>query len=251
VRSFRFVDDNFTYNQARVSDICQGIIDRGMRIVWTCCSRADLAASFNPGVLRLMRRSGCRRICIGFESGSEEILESVGRGISLSDMELTLREIRRAGISIHADFIIGMPGETRASLSSTFDLVRRVGEGARATLSLARFRPYPGTVAADASGEGPFAAGREGMLLSDEEIDRWFERAGRYVENHNIRLLARDPTYVMGRLWESIRSPGEMAGLAAKVVRSYLGRGRLGGLTRQAGSCCREGRGDGAPHSVK
>jgi anaerobic magnesium-protoporphyrin IX monomethyl ester cyclase len=240
VRDFRFIDDNFTYHPRRVTRICEGILDRGLRISWSCCSRADLAMKFSPDLLRLMRRSGCRRICIGFESGSQQILDSVGRGVSLSDMAVTLGAMKRAGIGIHADFIIGMPGESSTSLAATFDLVRRVGEGAGATLSIARFRPYPGTpLSEDQASRDPgartvAAPGRD-QPVTDGEIDRWVEMARQYAEVHNVRVLARSPTFVLGRLRENLRSPRGMAGLVSRVVRSYLARSRP-----PAGPCCRQ-----------
>lgn len=228
-RAFRFIDDNFTFDPRRVAEICGLILDRGLRLSWTCCSRADLAAGFPADVLRLMRRSGCDHICIGFESGSQRILDSVGRGLSLEDMDRTLREMRRAGIGIHADFIIGMPGETAGSLAETLELMRQVARGARATLSIARFHPYPGTPLSGGAPSGtgePSRADTEEPLLPDEEIDRWFEEARRYAEDHNVRLLSRSPSYVWKRLCECIGSPREMAGLVSTVVRSHRGRSR-------------------------
>jgi len=141
LKEIMFEDDTFTLNRfhGRLERICQGILDRNIRISWACNARADLR---DLSILKLMKKSGCRMICVGFESGDENMLAGLRKGISLDTMRNFSRLCRRAGISVHGCFVIGGPGETRDSIKKT---VRFATDLPIDTVQFSGLCPYPGT----------------------------------------------------------------------------------------------------------
>ena len=72
-------DDTLTVNKARVRELCEELLARKTRIKWTCNSRCDV----DEETLRVMRKAGCRLVCVGVESGVQEILDNIEKGIRL------------------------------------------------------------------------------------------------------------------------------------------------------------------------
>jgi anaerobic magnesium-protoporphyrin IX monomethyl ester cyclase len=139
IHSVHMYADLFTLNRDHVMGICQGLLDRGLRIRWTCNSRVDFV---DPEMLDLMGRSGCWMISWGIESGDPDMLRSMHKGITLEGIERATRWAHDAGIRNWGYFIIGLPGETEASIRHTIDLAKTL------PLDLALFHiaaPHPGT----------------------------------------------------------------------------------------------------------
>ncbi|HEC34165.1 MAG TPA: radical SAM protein [Chloroflexi bacterium] len=139
VRSIHMYADLFTVSREQVVGLCQLILERGLRLRWTCNSRVDFV---DAEMLRLMGRAGCWMISWGIESGSEEVLRRARKGIVLDQVERALRWAREAGIRNWGYFIIGLPGETEGTIRETIRFAKRL------PLDLALFHiaaPYPGS----------------------------------------------------------------------------------------------------------
>ncbi|HOE10088.1 MAG TPA: radical SAM protein [bacterium] len=140
VREVFIEDDTFTANKERTWAICEELIRSGNRLPWTANSRTDVDLE----TLSLMKRAGCRLLCVGFESADNGVLKGMRKGQN-SDRGIRFREdARRAGIMIHGCFLLGGPGETRESLENTFQYAKRL------SCDTAQFFPimvYPGTAA--------------------------------------------------------------------------------------------------------
>ncbi len=134
-----FYDDTFTMARKRVADICQGIIDRGWKLHFTCSIRVD---TVDRDLLALMKRAGCFKVFFGVESGNQETIDRVcGKRISLDQVRDVARWCDELGIQKNPGYIIGFPGETEEQARET---VRFMGEiGGQASLSFLRI--YPGT----------------------------------------------------------------------------------------------------------
>lgn len=131
-------DDTFTIDKHRVQEFCNEIVKRKLRVKWSCNSRADL----DYETMRLMKKSGCRLVIVGYESGSNEILKNIKKGTS-TEKELQFTEkAKKAGLLIHADFIIGLPGETQQTALKTLDFINKVEPD---ILQVAIATPIPGT----------------------------------------------------------------------------------------------------------
>ena len=131
-------DDTLTADRERARAIAREIISRGLKIRWSANSRAD--ADYET--MRLMRRAGLRLLCVGFESGSQEILNRLGKNIRYEKYMKFRGDARRAGVLIHGCFMYGNEGETRETMEGTLELAKSLG------CDSAQFYPimvYPGT----------------------------------------------------------------------------------------------------------
>jgi len=187
IRNIHMYADLFTVNRAQVVELCQRIIDEGLKIRWTCNSRVDYV---DEEMLQLMGRAGCWMISWGIESGNEAILKRAAKGADPKKARQALTWARRAGIKNWGYFIIGLPGETTETIRQTIDFAKGL------PLELALFHiaaPYPGTpFFFDVINNGWFKPGTrweevdmdkgtvlEYENLSAEELMYWQKRAFR------------------------------------------------------------------------
>jgi radical SAM superfamily enzyme YgiQ (UPF0313 family) len=131
-------DDTLTINKERVMDLCREIKKRKLRIVWSANSRAQV----DYDTLREMKRSGCRLLCVGYESADQNVLDSIGKGLKVKEIYQFAKDSKRAGILIHGCFLVGNPGETKETLNTTLEMAKAINP------DTAQFYPvmaYPGT----------------------------------------------------------------------------------------------------------
>jgi radical SAM superfamily enzyme YgiQ (UPF0313 family) len=120
-------------------DLCERILNEGLKIRWTCNSRVDYV---DEEMLRQMSKAGCWMISWGIESGNEMILKRAAKGIDPNKARQALTWARQAGIKNWGYFIIGLPGETVETIQETIAFAKSL------PLELALFHiaaPYPGT----------------------------------------------------------------------------------------------------------
>ena len=131
--------DLFTVNRDQVMGMCDLIISEGLDVKWTCNSRVDYV---DEEMLQRMGQAGNWLISWGIESGNEEVLKKARKGYRMEQAHLALAWAKQAGIKNWGYFIIGLPGETEATIRQTIDLSKKL------PLDIALFHiaaPYPGT----------------------------------------------------------------------------------------------------------
>ena len=121
IKNIRFLDDTFTLNKKRLHAIVQGILDRNLNINWTCLTRLD---NLDRESLELMKRSGCKRIYLGIESGSQEILDYYKKHLTLNVIKEKVFLIKESGIEISAFFIVGAPSEDKKDVEKSIKLAK-------------------------------------------------------------------------------------------------------------------------------
>lgn len=139
INNIHMYADLFTVNRDQVVTLCKLIIEQGLKINWTCNSRVDFV---DQEMLGLMRKSGCWYISWGLESANEQILKHVHKGAYPDQARQALIWAHNAGINNWGYFIIGLPGETEASIRQTIEFAKKL------PLDIALFHiaaPYPGT----------------------------------------------------------------------------------------------------------
>jgi anaerobic magnesium-protoporphyrin IX monomethyl ester cyclase len=139
IHNIHMYADLFTVNRDQVVELCKLIIEENIGIKWTCNSRVDFV---DEEMLALMGKAGCRLISWGIESGNEQILKHARKGAYPDKAERALRWAKKAGIMNWGYFIIGLPGETEATIRETIDFAKKL------PLDIALFHvaaPYPGT----------------------------------------------------------------------------------------------------------
>lgn len=138
VRYVEFTDDSFTARHAYVREIAQRISEEKVRIKWSCGTRADL---ITEDIIRVMHENGCELIYIGVESGSERLLEVVGKKATVERIKKGIDHVDKAGLRRCLFFMMGFPDETIEDLEMTRDLMTELG----GQIVLSVFSPYPGT----------------------------------------------------------------------------------------------------------
>ena len=137
IHQFHFNDDFFTLNINRVKSFCNELLEKTMKISWSCQGRADHG---DYEMFKLMKDSGCREVTMGIETISEENMEYIEKKISRKSILTTVRTAQRAGLNVRGNFIIGFPDDTNSSIVENINFAK--------SLKLARtgfylLTPYP------------------------------------------------------------------------------------------------------------
>ncbi|MGP8201624.1 MAG: hopanoid biosynthesis associated radical SAM protein HpnJ [Limisphaerales bacterium] len=136
VREFFFDDDTFTANLPRAREIAKKLAPLGL--TWSCNSRANL----DYDTIKFFKESGLRLFLVGYESGNQEILNRIKKGIDLEEMRRFTTACNKAGVVIHGTFILGLPVETRETIEQT---IRFAMELDVFSIQVSLAAPYPGT----------------------------------------------------------------------------------------------------------
>lgn len=126
-------DDTFTARKERVLEICRLLKEKGLhkRLKWLCNARVNL----DYDTMKAMKEAGCRLIIPGIESGSQEILNNIKKGTTIAQIETYMKSAKKAGLLVHACYMVGNRGETKETMEQTFQLARRLGRRYRPVLS--------------------------------------------------------------------------------------------------------------------
>ncbi len=140
-RQINIADDLFTSNKNHCLKVCDEIIKRGLVIKWTSFARVD---TVSVKVLKRMREAGCHTVSFGVESGNREILKRIKKGITLEQVTDAVKMCNEAGVSPHASFILGLPGETPETLKETVDFGEKL-KNMGVSHGFHLLAPFPGT----------------------------------------------------------------------------------------------------------
>lgn len=167
VREISFVDDVFTINQRRTLTLCQGMIDRKLNLSWFCNARAD---QITPELAERMAAAGCHQVYLGFESGSQEILDRIQKGATVEDLERGAERLKEVGIARSIGFVLGLPGETDETVEASIVLAKRVRPE---RLQFTRFTPLVGSPLEHFRQPGLVGFHQRGK----DEVGDWIDRA--------------------------------------------------------------------------
>jgi hopanoid biosynthesis associated radical SAM protein HpnJ len=131
-----FDDDTFNYQKARTIALCEKLGSVG--ITWSCTSRVTT----DYDTLKAMKESGGRLMIVGYESGDQQILKNIKKGATLDMARRFTANAHKLGLTIHGDFIVGLPGESRESIRRTIDFAKSLD---CETIQVSIAHPYPGT----------------------------------------------------------------------------------------------------------
>lgn len=138
-----FSDDTFTLNRSRVLDLCQKavILRDEFSWAWSCTTRVDLV---DPALLTAMRDAGCYRVTYGVETGAQEVLDRVGKRITLDQVRRATGSALDQGMSVLCSFMFPHPWDTEETIREQAAFMRElVDMGAMVTMALTT--PFPGT----------------------------------------------------------------------------------------------------------
>lgn len=138
VKEIFIEDDAFTLNKNRIVKFCDELKRRKIDISWSCQSRAALDCD----TMTAMSNSGCRLLDVGYESGSNEILKNIQKGITTEQLREFTHNAKKARLKILADFVVGFQGETNSTIEQTLKFIKEISPN---ILQVAVATPMPGT----------------------------------------------------------------------------------------------------------
>ena len=124
VREIKFYDETFTLDRRRVLEICRLLRQSGLQVPWEIRTRPEL---LDLEMTRELAASGCYRVCVGVEAGSQERLDRMGRTTKMADIHDAFRWAHQSGLSTLAFFMIGYPGDTRRDYEDVLRLACQIG----------------------------------------------------------------------------------------------------------------------------
>lgn len=215
VKEIEILDDTFVLDSDRAGKICDLIIEEDLDITWSCSSRVD---TLDRSLAEKLKEAGCHTIYMGIESGAQEVLDILKKGITLEQAKKAVNYAKEADINVLGSFILGIPGETREQMEKTIDFAKELG------ITLAQFTvftPYPGTEAYENAKEN-------GLLLTEDWSE--YTTLNPVIEHgemdpdeiKNIMRQAYIKFYLRPSfLWNAIKT-GRLWSILKKGVKGFL-----------------------------
>jgi hopanoid biosynthesis associated radical SAM protein HpnJ len=156
-----FDDDTFTDDRVRAEEIARGLARLGL--TWSCNAKANVPRE----TLKVLKDNGLRLLLVGYESGNQQILINIKKGLRVDRARQFAADCRELGITVHGTFILGLPGETKETIQETIRFAREVNPH---SLQVSVAAPYPGTeLYRQAVEQGWLPADDEGAALVSED----------------------------------------------------------------------------------
>ncbi|MCP4639179.1 MAG: B12-binding domain-containing radical SAM protein [bacterium] len=209
IESVAFYDELMATDRERFAAICEGMIAHGLdRLKWECQVHPRMV---DTDLLPLMKRAGCVQVAVGFESGSQRILDVIDKNTLVEGNIEAARRVKEAGLRLRGCFIVGAPGETPDDIEKTETFIH---EACIDFASVHFLTPMPGTVLFDrfadrilASGIpwDRFTAGDPETFTCNEAMSRDDQR--RTFLRLSARLAFRNYTW-LEKVRRALRDPG-------------------------------------------
>jgi len=155
VKEFFFDDDTFNIQKARTIELCAKLKPLGL--TWSCTSR--VTTDFET--LKAMKEAGCRLLIVGYESGDPQILKNIKKGATVERARQFTKDCHKLGLVVHADFILGLPGETHDTINNTIAFAKELD---CETIQVSVAHAYPGTELYDHVVKNGFILGDNKMV---------------------------------------------------------------------------------------
>jgi hopanoid biosynthesis associated radical SAM protein HpnJ len=156
VKEWFFDDDTLTDNGPRVEEIARRLGKLGM--TWSCNAKPNVPRS----TLEVLKANGLRLLLVGYESGVQEILNSMKKGTRLDHIRKFTKDCHELGIKIHGTFILGIPGETPETIRQTIEFACEMNPE---TIQVSLAAPYPGTYLYNQAKENGWLEAQESELV--------------------------------------------------------------------------------------
>ncbi len=202
VKEIMFDDDTFTdsSNLPRVETIARGMGRLGM--TWSCNAKANVPYN----TLKVMKENGLRLLLVGYESGDDQILHNVKKGLRTDIARRFSADCRKLGILIHGTFILGLPGETTETIEKTINFAKEMNP---LTIQVSLAAPYPGTALYKQALENGWLQKNDALNLVNE---RGVQLAAISYPNlsktelfHSMEVFYKRFYFRPGKIWEILR----------------------------------------------
>ncbi|MDR3511555.1 MAG: hopanoid biosynthesis associated radical SAM protein HpnJ [Caulobacteraceae bacterium] len=158
VKEFFFDDDTFTDDLPRAEAIARELGKLG--VTWSCNAKANVPRE----TLKIMKDGGLRLLLVGYESGNQQILHNIKKGMRVEVAERFTKDCHDLGIAIHGTFILGLPGETPETIQQTVKWAAKINPH---TIQVSLAAPYPGTFLYNQAVENGWLDAENAELVDD------------------------------------------------------------------------------------
>ena len=160
-KEFFFDDDTFTDDLPRAEAIATELGKLG--VTWSCNAKANVPYQS----LKKLKDGGLRLLLVGYESGNQQILHNIKKGMRIEVAEKFTKDCHALGIGIHGTFILGLPGESRETIRQTIEFAKRINPH---TIQVSLAAPYPGTFLYNQALENGWLDAANAELVDDSGI---------------------------------------------------------------------------------
>ena len=206
-RHINIYDDLFTANRRRIVELCEKLARQPLGMNFNCAVRVGYT---DDDLLALLKKAGCLMVSLGIESADADMLARHKSGVSLDEVKDTVRRIQTAGLRAKGLFMMGLPGETEASVKRTSDFIISLGLD---DMNMAKFTPFPGApLWPTIREEGTFHEDWRLMnCLNFVFVPKGIASAQRLdlLYNEHVKRFYSDPAWrrrFRGRLWQHRKS---------------------------------------------
>jgi len=204
VREVFFDDDTFTDDRRRAEEIARGMGKLGL--TWSCNAKANVPRE----TLKIMRDNGLRLLLVGYESGNQQILINIKKGVRVERARQFTKDCRDLGITIHGTFIVGLPGETTETIQETIRFAKEINPH---SLQVSIAAPYPGTAL--------YQQAKDSGWLPDDDAT--------LIDEHGVQAATLSyPNLNRTEIYDSVETfykqfyfrAGKIAEMSAEMLRS-------------------------------
>jgi hopanoid biosynthesis associated radical SAM protein HpnJ len=202
VKEIMFDDDTFTdtSNLPRVEAIAIGMGTLG--VTWSCNAKANVPYK----TLKVMRDNGLRLLLVGYESGDDQILHNIKKGLRTDIARRFTSDCRKLGILIHGTFILGLPGETTDTIEKTINFAKEINPH---TIQVSLAAPYPGTTLYRQAIENGWLRENEAAnLVNDKGVQLAaisYPHLSKEEIFHSMEIFYRRFYFRPSKIWEIVR----------------------------------------------
>jgi len=161
VREIFFDDDTFTDNLPRAEAIALELGKLG--VTWSCNAKANVPRA----TLKVLKDNGLRLLLVGYESGNQQILHNIKKGMRIETARQFTKDCHELGVKIHGTFILGLPGETKETIQETIRFATEINPH---TLQVSLAAPYPGTFLYDQAVENGWLDAEHAELIDERGV---------------------------------------------------------------------------------
>jgi hopanoid biosynthesis associated radical SAM protein HpnJ len=204
VKEFFFDDDTFTDDLPRAEAIARELGKMG--VTWSCNAKANVPRA----TLKVLKDNGLRLLLVGYESGNQQILHNIKKGMLIDVAKKFTKDCHELGITIHGTFILGLPGETKETIEQTIKFATEINPH---TIQVSLAAPYPGT-----------------FLYKQAVENGWLDiEHAELIDEHGVQIAPLNyPHLSHGEIFDSVEvfykrfyfRAGKIASIVNEMVRS-------------------------------
>ncbi len=142
ISTFFFSDDTFTARRERLLNLCENLSELAFSPQWICTTRVN---TIDTEMLQAMKKAGCFKVQYGVESGSDRVLRSIQKQITVDMVREKVKETLDQGIGVVCSFVIGHPADDVESVQQTFTLAEELSKLGDCRYEIGVATPFPGT----------------------------------------------------------------------------------------------------------